>query len=224
MSIRVFLVAGVLLRYLGVLRMLIMGMPSTAGVRWRWGARVGPCRGATSYYGPVSSLHAQAAMLMTPRAVHSLPLRSARFDPIILPSFSLSLFHSLSLSLSFFHTHSHTLSPSFPRSLALSLSLFLSVSRFPSLLLFFFFFFFSLSTTNHGIAPPFLSPLVSFSWLKREDTMARRRLTSPTDFARPRTRFWPLRSKRARPTLTPSTSAIEREPGEIFERYTARRG
>lgn len=210
MSIWVFLVAGVLLRYLGVLRMLIMGMPSTAGVRWRWGARVGPCRGATSYYGPVSSLHAQAAMLMTPRAVHSLPLRSARFDPIILPSFSLSLFlsHSLFLSYTHTHTHAHTLSLSFSVTLTF----------------FFFFFFFSLSTTNHGIAPPFLSPLVSFSWLKREDTMARRRLTSPTDFARPRTRFWPLRSKRARPTLTPSTSAIEREPGEIFERYTARRG
>lgn len=110
LSIWVFLVAGVLLRYLGVLRMLIMGMPSTAGVRWRWGARVGPCRGATSYYGPVSSLHAQAAMLMTPRAVHSLPLRSARFDPIILPSFSLSLFlsHSLFLSYTHIHTHAHT--------------------------------------------------------------------------------------------------------------------
>lgn len=127
MSIWVFLVAGVLLRYLGVLRMLIMGMPSTAGVRWRWGARVGPCRGATSYYGPVSSLHAQAAMLMTPRAVHSLPLRSARFDPIILPSFSLSLFlsHSLFLSYTHIHTHTHTL----------------SLSRFPSLLLFFSFSF-----------------------------------------------------------------------------------
>lgn len=79
LSIRVFLVAGVLLRYLGVLRVLIMRVPSTAGVRGRWGSRVGPCRGASSYYGPITSLHAQAAMLMTPRAVHSLPLCSVSF-------------------------------------------------------------------------------------------------------------------------------------------------
>lgn len=161
--------------------------------------------------------------LLRPCIVPACPSRDAddsqgrSFPPPSLCSFrsyysTLVLFISLSLtlSLSLLHTHTHT------HTLSLSFSV--------TLTFFFFFFFFSLSTTNHGIAPPFLSPLVSFSWLKREDTMARRRLTSPTDFARPRTRFWPLRSKRARPTLTPSTSAIEREPGEIFERYTARRG
>ena len=222
LSIRVFLVAGVLLRYLGVLRVLAMRVPSTACVWRRWGSRVGPCRSASSYYGPETSLHAQAAMLMTPGAVHSLPLCSVSFR-------------------SYYSTLSFPLSPSVFRRSFSPLSRCLSLLQRQPLGVSLHLFFFSLSLSLSFSLSLSLSLclLVSFSWLKREDTTRqdkarRRRLTSRLAFFFTRdlrTRFWPPSVwKRARPALTPPTPSIEREPGEIFERYThtyihtARRG
>lgn len=89
-----------------------MRVPSTAGVRRRWGSRVGPCRSASSYYGPETSLHAQAAMLMTPGAVHSLPLCSVSFR---------SYYSTLSFPLSP-SVFRHSLLFLFPPSLVFSLS------------------------------------------------------------------------------------------------------
>lgn len=102
---------------------------------------------------------------------------------------------------------------------------------FPSLLLFLFSFSFRfLSFTTRATryrSTSFFSPC----WFRFRGWNGRTRhgkaeevnLASwfcPTSY----TFLAPFSSKRARRTLTPPTPAIEREPGEIFERYTARRG
>jgi len=77
----VFLVASgellllllLLLLRLVLLLMQTMGVPSAvAGMRWRRGARVRPRRGAIGHHGSVTSLHAQATVLMIPGAIHPL--------------------------------------------------------------------------------------------------------------------------------------------------------
>ena len=149
------------------------------------------------------------------------PFALSRFDPIILP------FRSLYL-------------PPFFAALFLLFLVFSLLQRQPlGVSLHLFFFSLSLSLSFSLSLSLSLCLLVSFSWLKREDTTRqdkarRRRLTSRLAFFFTRdlrTRFWPPSVwKRARPALTPPTPSIEREPGEIFERYThtyihtARRG
>lgn len=167
-----------------------MWVPSTAGVRRRWRARVGPSRGTTGYYGPVTSLHAQAAMLMTPRAVHSLPFCSVSFR---------SYYFTLVLSISLVFSTALTFSFSFSFSLSLSVSQQATVY------------------VCVCIAPPFF---FLASWSKGEDGKEEVNLAArirPTSY----TFSGPFVQNVHAPRSTPPTSAIEREPGEIFERYTS---
>lgn len=72
--------------------MQTMGMPSAvSGMRRRRGAHVRSRRGAIGHHSSVTSLHAQATVLMIPGAIHSLSVLFFRSSMSSSPSLSLSL-------------------------------------------------------------------------------------------------------------------------------------